>query len=343
MSLQQGISPIPGADVEGGRLKPPARQSMWAEIFRYRDNRLAFLLIVPSLLTLVLVQFYPIVYTGWLILTDEKGVFIGLANLTRLTRDTIFRGAFFFSLKMGIVVVPLSLLLGLGLALLVRSDYAGRKAFWISILIIPLMVSEIVAGTMWKIMYHPTLGLVNIPLTALGLDPIIWLMKANTAFIALCIVEIWRVSPLAFLLLYAGLSQVPRDIYEAAAVDGATRWRAVLGYDHPLYQADVLNRHHSRVRLVHAHDRHDCGDDRGRAGQGDLEPVVVYLRHVLPEIEAPLCVGGRAGHAADDLCRGHALRQIPVGGTQKPVGGDGPHHTGERDFRKIFATLFQAL
>lgn len=244
MSLQQGISPIPGADVEGGRPQPPARQSMWAEIFRYRDNRLAFLLIVPSLLTLVLVQFYPIVYTGWLILTDEKGVFIGLANLTRLTRDTIFRGAFFFSLKMGIVVVPLSLLLGLGLALLVRSDYAGRKAFWISILIIPLMVSEIVAGTMWKIMYHPTLGLVNIPLTALGLDPIIWLMKANTAFIALCIVEIWRVSPLAFLLLYAGLSQVPRDIYEAAAVDGATRWRAfwdmTIPYIRPMFSIATI-------------------------------------------------------------------------------------------------------
>jgi len=197
------------------------------------------MLIVPSLLALILVQFYPIIYNFWLILTSEKGEWIGLANLSRLTRDTIFHGALIFSLKMGIVVVPMCLLVGLGLALLVHSDYAGRKAIWISILIIPLMVSEIVAGMMWKIMYHPTLGLVNVPLTALGLEPIIWLVKADSAFIALCVVEVWRISPLAFLLLYAGLNQVPRDIYEAAAVDGATRWRAfwdmTLPYIRPMF------------------------------------------------------------------------------------------------------------
>ncbi len=233
-----------GADAHRAHVQPPAREGIWAEIFRYRDNRVALALIVPSLLALILVQLYPILYTGWLILTNEKGVFIGLANLTRLTSDTIFRGALIFSLKMAIVVVPVSLLLGLGLALLIRSEYAGRKAIWISILIIPLMVSEIVAGTMWKIMYHPTLGLVNVPLTLLGLEPIIWLMKANTAFIALCIVEVWRISPLAFLLLYAGLNQVPRDIYEAAAVDGATRWRAfwdmTIPYIRPMFSIATI-------------------------------------------------------------------------------------------------------
>ena len=217
---------------------------MWKELFRYRDNRVGVWLIVPSLLALIVVQFYPIVYTIWLILTSEKGEFLGLGNLTRLTTDTIFRGALIFSLKMGIVVVPLCLLVGLGLAMVVHSEFAKNKAIWISILIIPLMVSEIVAGTMWKILYHPTLGLVNLPLTAVGLDPIVWLQKGNTAFIALCIVEIWRISPLAFLLLYAGLNQVPRDIYEAAAVDGATRWRAfwdmTLPYIRPMFAISTI-------------------------------------------------------------------------------------------------------
>ena len=229
MTVQQTVSPLPGQGASSANsvtTQPPPPQGMWSELFSFRDNRLGVILIVPSLLALILVQFYPIVYNFWLILTSEKGEWIGLANLSRLTRDTIFHGALIFSLKMGIVVVPMCLLVGLGLALLVHSDYAGRKAIWISILIIPLMVSEIVAGMMWKIMYHPTLGLVNVPLTALGLEPIIWLVKADTAFIALCVVEVWRISPLAFLLLYAGLNQVPRDIYEAAAVDGATRWRA---------------------------------------------------------------------------------------------------------------------
>ena len=145
---------------------------------------------------------------------------------------------------MGIVVVPLCLLVGLGLAMVVHSDFAKNKALWISILIVPLMVSEIVAGMMWKILYHPTLGLVNLPLTAVGLEPIVWLQKGDTAFIALCIVEIWRISPLAFLLLYAGLNQVPRDIYEAAAVDGATRWRAfwdmTLPYIRPMFAISTI-------------------------------------------------------------------------------------------------------
>ena len=242
MSVQQNVSPIPNADM--GSVTAPPPQSMWKELFRFRDNRLGVALIVPSLLALILVQFYPIIYTVWLILTSEKGEFIGLGNLTRLTTDTIFHDALTFSLKMGIVVVPLCLLVGLGLAMLVRSDYAKRKALWISILIIPLMVSEIVAGMMWKILYHPTLGLVNVPLTALGFEPIIWLQKGDTAFIALCIVEVWRISPLAFLLLYAGLNQVPRDIYEAAAVDGATRWRAfwdmTLPYIRPMFAISTI-------------------------------------------------------------------------------------------------------
>lgn len=239
MTVQQTVSPLPGQGANSPASQPPPPQGMWSELFSFRDNRLGVMLIIPSLLTLILVQFYPIVYNFWLILTSEKGEWIGLANLSRLTRDTIFHGALIFSLKMGVVVVPMCLLVGLGLALLVHSDYAGRKAIWISILIIPLMVSEIVAGMMWKIMYHPTLGLVNVPLAALGLEPIIWLVKADTAFIALCVVEIWRISPLAFLLLYAGLNQVPRDIYEAAAVDGATRWRAfgdmTLPYIRPMF------------------------------------------------------------------------------------------------------------
>lgn len=243
MSVQPNIAAAPASAVPSVPA-PPAPQSMWKELFRYRDNRVGVWLIVPSLLALIVVQFYPIVYTFWLILTSEKGEFLGLGNLTRLTTDTIFRGALIFSLKMGIVVVPLCLLVGLGLAMVVHSDFAKNKAIWISILIVPLMVSEIVAGMMWKILYHPTLGLVNLPLTAVGLEPIVWLQKGDTAFIALCIVEIWRISPLAFLLLYAGLNQVPRDIYEAAAVDGATRWRAfwdmTIPYIRPMFAISTI-------------------------------------------------------------------------------------------------------
>ena len=243
MSVQPNIAAAPASAVPSVPA-PPAPQSMWKELFRYRDNRVGVWLIVPSLIALIVVQFYPIVYTFWLILTSEKGEFLGLGNLTRLTTDTIFRGALIFSLKMGIVVVPLCLLVGLGLAMVVHSDFAKNKAIWISILIVPLMVSEIVAGMMWKILYHPTLGLVNLPLTAVGLEPIVWLQKGDTAFIALCIVEIWRISPLAFLLLYAGLNQVPRDIYEAAAVDGATRWRAfwdmTIPYIRPMFAISTI-------------------------------------------------------------------------------------------------------
>jgi len=243
LSVQPNIAAAPASAVPSVPA-PPAPQSMWKELFRYRDNRVGVWLIVPSLLALIVVQFYPIVYTFWLILTSEKGEFLGLGNLTRLTTDTIFRGALIFSLKMGIVVVPLCLLVGLGLAMVVHSDFAKNKAIWISILIVPLMVSEIVAGMMWKILYHPTLGLVNLPLTAVGLEPIVWLQKGDTAFIALCIVEIWRISPLAFLLLYAGLNQVPRDIYEAAAVDGATRWRAfwdmTIPYIRPMFAISTI-------------------------------------------------------------------------------------------------------
>ena len=153
MSVQQELVRCQGADALGAKDQLPEQESMWTEIFRYRDNRFALLLIMPSFLALVAVQFYPMVYTVWLILTDEKGGFIGLGNLSKLASDTIFWGALTFSLKLAVVIVAGSLLLGLGLALLLRSDYAERKEIWISIFIVPLMVSEISAGLMWKIMY----------------------------------------------------------------------------------------------------------------------------------------------------------------------------------------------
>ena len=288
MTVQQTVNPLPDQGTISVNVQPPPPQGMWSELFRYRDNRLGFMLIVPSLLTLVLIQFYPIVYNIWLILTSEKGEFIGLTNLSRLTRDTIFHGALIFSLKMAIVVVPMCLLVGLGLALLVRSDYAGRKTLW------NLHPYYSTHGLRNRRRYDvedhvpPTLGLVNFPLTLLGFEPIIWLVKADTAFIALCVVEVWRISPLAFLLLYAGLSQVPRDIYGGRR----RRWRnplaRLLGHDPPLYQANVRHRHHPRLCLVHPHHRHHCRDHPRRPGPGYLEPVLVHLRHVVSEAQAPL-------------------------------------------------------
>lgn len=206
-----------------------ARPSRWREVrtaFRVPEHRAGILLLLPTLAVVLAMMLYPFVVTIQYALTDETGRFIGLDNLTRLPRTTAFLESLSFTLRFAAFVVVVSLLLGLGLALLVNSARVPMKTLWITILIIPLMVSDIVSAVVWRLMYHPTIGVLNHFLSYLSVPPINWLGEPTNAFFSVALIEIWRGAPFFFLMLYAALQLIPATIYESAAVDGAGRLRA---------------------------------------------------------------------------------------------------------------------
>jgi ABC-type sugar transport system permease subunit len=207
----------------------PARPSRWESFHRawqIPEQRTAILLLLPSIVVVLATMFYPLVVTIRLALTNEQGRYIGLDNLTRLARTSIFVDSMSFTLRYAAFVVLVSLILGLGLALLVNSARVPAKTLWITIFIVPLMVSDIVSAVVWRLMYHPTIGVLNYFLSLVHLGRIDWLGEPRTAFFAVAIIEIWRSTPFFFIMLYAALQLIPPPIYESAAVDGAGRIRS---------------------------------------------------------------------------------------------------------------------
>ncbi|MCC6314780.1 MAG: sugar ABC transporter permease [Thermomicrobiales bacterium] len=204
----------------------PGRWQAVQHLWQIPEQRLALLLLLPSLLVVLLTMLYPLIVTIRMALSSERGQFVGLGNLTRLATTNIFLESMSFTLRFSAFVVIVSLLLGLGLALVVNSIYVPMKTLWITILIIPLMVSDIVSAVVWRLMYHPTIGILNYALSLVGLPRVDWLGKSSTAFFSVGIIEIWRSAPFFFIMLYAALQLIPPDVYESASVDGAGGVRA---------------------------------------------------------------------------------------------------------------------
>ncbi|MGE5582279.1 MAG: carbohydrate ABC transporter permease [Bacillota bacterium] len=122
-----------------------------------------------------------------------------------------------------ILAITFETILGIILALAVDHKFVPNKSFLQTAFIIPMMIAPIAVGVTFKIMYHPIIGVINYFLSWLNIMPVDWLGNSISAFIAILIVEVWRGTPFIFLLVYAGLQTIPKDMYEAAALDGA-RW-----------------------------------------------------------------------------------------------------------------------
>jgi multiple sugar transport system permease protein len=131
------------------------------------------------------------------------------------------------------------LLVGLGLALLFREKFWGRK-YILPLVIMPMLLSTMVVCATWKVLYHYDYGLFNYFLGTLGLEPIQWLTNKQIVMKSVVLVDIWQWAPMSFLILLAGLQSIPRELYEAAKVDGANRSRLFWYITLPLLRHHVL-------------------------------------------------------------------------------------------------------
>jgi multiple sugar transport system permease protein len=148
--------------------------------------------------------------------------YVGVGNFVQLARDATVRSSVAFTTLMVVIALPAELLLGLGLALLFRG-VIGERA-WRSLLLLPMMVPAVVAGIAWKMLYNFEFGPVNYVLSLFGLDRISWLGDFVFSRLGLIVIDVWQWTPFVFLVLYAGLQNVPRELVESATVDGAGGW-----------------------------------------------------------------------------------------------------------------------
>lgn len=186
----------------------------------------AWFLVLPALIPILVLSVGPLLYGIALAFTDSQSgrtrptQWIGLLNFQDLLQDRLFWESFGIGLKWAVGVTVPQFLLALGLALLLNQNLRFR---WLAraLAIVPWAMPEIVVGIMWRLVYHPDAGVLN---EALGTDKN-WLGDPATALPAVIVVGVWAGMPQVTVALLAGLANVPRELHEAAAVDGAGAWR----------------------------------------------------------------------------------------------------------------------
>jgi multiple sugar transport system permease protein len=150
--------------------------------------------------------------------------FIGLDNYLVLYHSETFRRTVANTLLFVGGAVALQFAIGFGLALLLNRNLPGRGVIR-TLLLLPLMVTPVVAALIWSLFYNPSSGIINQALIALGVtSPPVWLGNPRIALLSIIIVDTWQWSPFVMLLMLAGLQTIPKDYYEAAQIDGASGW-----------------------------------------------------------------------------------------------------------------------
>ena len=208
-----------------------------------RDLLLPYLLVAPALAVLLALSIYPLLYsiTISLRLETASGVAWGLGHFERLFSDNFFLTAMAHTFVYAVAALTCEFLLGLGLALLLNKQIRGRGLFRASLLV-PMMLPTVVVGVVWRLMLNPNFGAINGTLKQFGVDTenLTWTASPRLAFLAVIAVDVWQWTPFVFLVLLAGLQAIPQEPYEAALIDGSTRWQTFRHVTLPLLKPAIL-------------------------------------------------------------------------------------------------------
>jgi multiple sugar transport system permease protein len=197
-----------------------------------QKDRVAWLLLVPMIAIMAVVTGFPLLNTVWLAFTDASLTgqgydwsWSGLENFFYILDDADFRAAVEHTSYFTLVSVSIEVVLGVLIALLLDQEFFGRTAVR-ALLILPWALPTIVNAVMWRLIYNPEFGSLNALLTQLGLLDSYrsWLGDPASAMNAVIVADIWKNYPLIALIVLAGLQTIPRDLHEAAIMDGAGPW-----------------------------------------------------------------------------------------------------------------------
>jgi len=195
------------------------------------ERALGFLLLTPAALLLLLIVVYPIanlVYSSFFQIQLAQPwlgqPFVGIDNYMRAVQDDRFWGSTWHTIIYTVVTVPVALVAGLGLALLANLPFRRKWPVRLGLLL-PWALPLVFSGLIFRWFFDYKQGFVNDVLVRLHLEPVEWLTDPVLAKTAVCIAIVWKTSSFMALMLLAGLQSIPQSLYEAAKVDGATRWQ----------------------------------------------------------------------------------------------------------------------
>ncbi len=274
------------------------------------DLAIRNLFIIPTIAFLIIFNIFPLLYslgysfTDFRASTNAPANFVGLQNYRDLLNDPYIWKNFSITAKYVLISVTGQVLVGFGLAMLLNRSIPA-KGLITTLLLLPMMLSMAVVGLFWKLLYDPNFGIINY---FLGLGTFEWLADPDMALWAIAIIDIWMWSPFVMLLSLAGLSAVPKHLYEAAEIDRAsgfyTFFRITLPLVAPILMIAIIFRTMEAFKTFDlAYVLSIAADDRA-----DRHPA---LQDGVPGMADRHVLGAglhRAGHGGGDH---QHLREVP--------------------------------
>jgi multiple sugar transport system permease protein len=225
---------------------PPRRTGVRRVLHEMRKQWSAYLFLAPVFILFAIFTFFSVGYAfylsfhEWNILEPAKP-FVGLDNYTRLFEDRRFREAIVNTLYYTAVSVPVTIFLGLAVALMLNTTIRARGMFR-TFFYLPVVTPLVIASIIWKWVYNGDFGLLNYYLLKLNLidEPLLWLADPNLAMPSVIITSVWKGVGFAMVVYLAGLQSIPEDYYDAARIDGASGWQRLKDITFPLLSPTTL-------------------------------------------------------------------------------------------------------
>ena len=224
----------------------PERVSRLERLSIWSDRHFKWLLVAPAVLLILALSVYPLLFSIWVLFVNYDfqvpgHAFVGLRNFERVVTDPVAIRSLWLTIVFSAINVSIEFVLGLGLALAMTKTFRGRGLI-LSIIIIPLFICPVVVGQAWALVLQQPFGPTNYILSQiLGYDVRIgWLTESPWNYIAIVLADVWQWTPFMFVILLAGLTAIPPNLYEAAELDGVDSWQAFWTITLPLLAPMML-------------------------------------------------------------------------------------------------------
>lgn len=210
------------------------------------ENLTAYGFMGPALIILIIGLVYPLATTVHMAFLDwgmgtpwDTKEYVGFKWFKKLASDSDTWYSFWVTLRFGFWVVVIEMILGTFLALVLERPIRGAALFRTAF-ILPLMISPVVVGLIWRYLFDARSGMLNYYLGKIGIEPVLWLADPDIALISLIITDIWQWTPFIFIIVLAGLQAIPSDVIEASRIDGATWWQQTMLVKLPMIKSVLI-------------------------------------------------------------------------------------------------------
>ena len=214
-----------------------------ADEFGNSERRLAYYMVLPALVIILVVAFYPVAYSVYLSFFEatinKVGPFVGLQNYIRMFASSEFLEGLTNTVVFTVASVSLEFVIGLTTALATHQVFRGRGLVRAAVLV-PWAFPTVISAVMWRLMLQDQVGIINYMANALGVIQGPILSNHTLLMVAAVLVDVWKTTPFMALLLLAGLQTIPEDLYEAARIDGANAVQRFARITLPLLKPAIL-------------------------------------------------------------------------------------------------------